>query len=433
MNQGVIHDWDNDYYDGIDKFPSNVVSATQHKMSIIKGRYYSTRRTPVLRPSNRKKFILMHLRAAQDKGEQPPEFDFIEMWSCSARTSHYAHKLGLKVMGPLDYRYGWDLMLPQHRALAGLLVQTFKVKVILAAPDRRVWSCSATTADPQVTQQARQAQEPMLTWLRKLGHRQVLEGRNVIVEQPHSATSWKKSPLRTLFDDTIKRYRVSQCRHGAVHPQSGNPIRKDTSLATHMQLPSVFKTCHGGHQHEPLQDRHSCGFNNTALAAVCPRQMARRIIVDIKTTLAKRQTVVLWSCPACNGNPVNHTRVTGQCQQAEYRPPGEQRRRKLPTSRGVAPVTRNIPITPPAPVLPRGRPMPGVRFRINQDEDAAVDPPAPEDPDTPVPGAESQKKLPPKQLPELNYHHYHHMVLRTTFPTTASQLQALRIPTPTAR
>ena len=88
MNQGIIHDSDNDYYDDIDKFLSNVDSATQNKMSIIKQEYYSTRRTPVLRPSNCKKFILMHLRAAQDKGEQPPEFDFIEMWSRSARTSH---------------------------------------------------------------------------------------------------------------------------------------------------------------------------------------------------------------------------------------------------------------------------------------------------------------------------------------------------------
>ena len=73
-------------------------------MSIIKEEYYSTTRTPVLWSGNCKKFILMHLQAAQDKGEQPPEFDFIEMWSCSARTSHYAHKLGLKVMDPLDYQ-----------------------------------------------------------------------------------------------------------------------------------------------------------------------------------------------------------------------------------------------------------------------------------------------------------------------------------------
>ena len=404
--QGVIHEWDNDYYDGIDKFPASVDATTKHKMTIIKEEYYSSTRTPVLRPSNCKKFIEMHLRAAQDLGQQPPEFDFIEMWSCSARTSYYAHKLGLKVMGPLDYRYGWDLMNPQHRALAGLLVQTFKVKVILAAPDCRVWSCSATTADPQATQEARRAQEPMLTWLSKIGHRQVREGRNIIVEQPHSATSWKKSPLRTLFDDTIKRYRVSQCQHGAVHPQSGRPIRKDTSLATNMQLPSVFKTCHGGHQHEPLQGRHSCGLNNTALAAVYPRQMARRIIVDIKNTLAMSQTAVLWSCPACNGNPVNHTRVTGQCQQAEYRPPGEQRRRELPASRGVAPVTRDTPITPPAPVLPRGRPLPGVRFRISAEDadiDSAVDPPAPEDPDAPVPGEEEApvEEAPRAQLPTL--------------------------------
>ena len=336
MNQGVIHDWNNDYYDGIDKFPSNVDSAMQHKMSIIKEEYYSTTRTPVLRPSNCEKFILMHLRAAQNKGEQPPEFDFIEMCSCSSRTSHYAHKLGLKVMGPLDYRYGWDLMLLQHRTLAGLLVQTSKVKVILAAPDCRVWNCSATTADPQVTQQARQAQEPTLTWLSKLGHRQVREGRHIIVEQPHPATSWKKSPLRTLFDDTIERHRVSQCQHGAMHSQPRNSIRKDTSLATNMHLPSVFKTCHGRHQHEPLQGRHLCGLNNTALAAVYRKQMADRIMVDIKTTLAKRQTVVLWSCPAYNGNHVNHKRVTEQCQQAECRHLGEQRRRELPTSRGAS-------------------------------------------------------------------------------------------------
>ena len=176
-SQGVIKDWDNDYYDGIDKFPPGVDASTKHKMTIIKEEFYSFTRSPVLRPSNCKKFIEMHLRAAQARGEEPPIFNFLEMWSCSGRTSYYAHKLGLKVLGPMDYRYGWDLMNQQHRALAGLLIQTFKVQVVLAAPDCRVWSCSATTADVQATLNARRAQEPMLTWLSKIGHRYVREDR----------------------------------------------------------------------------------------------------------------------------------------------------------------------------------------------------------------------------------------------------------------
>ena len=110
--------------------------------------------------------------------------------------------------------------------------------------------------------------------------------------------------------------------------------------------------------------------------------------------------------PVCNGHPVNHTRATGQYQQAKYRPPGEQRRRELPASHGVAPVTRNIPITPLVPVLPRGKPLPGARFRINRDEDAAVDPPATEDPDAPTPGTEEApaEETRRAQLPSLPPH-----------------------------
>ena len=155
-----------------------------------------------------------------------------------------------------------------------------------------------------------------------------------------------------------------------------------------MNLPSVFKTCHGGHQHDALQGKHHSGLNNTSLAAVYPRQMARRMIVDIKNILAAR---VLWSCPACNGSETQHTRVSGQCQQAEYREPGVQRRRELPASRGVAPVTRDTPITPPAPLLPRGRRLRGVSFRLPSGEEAATDPPAPEDPDAPVPASAGEQ------------------------------------------
>ena len=345
---GILVDWCSDYYTG-DTFPENTSDTTKFKMSRLPEEYYSRHRTPVLRPTNAMYFIELHARFyALVRKEM--QFDFQELWSCSARLSNHVRTAGGKTLGPIDYRYGWDLNKASHRSLVMLLNRIFKIKVTHASPDCRIWSCASNRADEALRAMERASQEAMLQWLVNLCKSIDRDHRAACVEQPWSSAAWRLSPLANL---NLPKHRVSQCRHGAQHTETKLPVRKDTCFATKLRMRSIFKVCDGSHKHSVLEGKcKKTGLNHTTLASVYPKVLCRRLASEFMTFARKccdhelghehHDTQVhesYWACEKCNlGDAappeLEHTRVYGECRQ--YGVPGRLPR-LLPPSRGRAP------------------------------------------------------------------------------------------------
>ena len=351
LQGGLLAEWSRDHYQG-DTFHSTATKELRRKMKYIPEEYYTLCGRPVLRPNNVHQFLTLHKQWIKEHG--PIQVDFIEIFSGSARLSAAAEKSGLKVGPPIDFRYGWDLRLSSHRVLLTQALELLKPKIIFWSPECRSWSRSANKMDPLRKAALRHCEVPLLTWLVRTCRSQLSGGFGIVVEQPNSADSWKLSPLAILekLPGVIRR-RVSQCMHGAIHPEQKLPVRKDTCFATNLRFRHTVKVCSGGHRHAPLQGRCArTGLCLTTHAATYPRPLVRCLVKDIllyvhdheytdknaEQVMLANQQVALWACPKCNLGPnaapgVQHTRIQGECRQ--YGQPTRPRR-IVPPSPGVA-------------------------------------------------------------------------------------------------
>ena len=327
----TLKGWSDDVYDG-DRFPAGTTKELAKKMAHIAEEFYSYTEQPVLRPTNCLRFLDLHRRWAR-LAKVELSWDFMELYSGSGRTSQFAHAAGLNTGLCVDFRYGWDLRCTHHRHLVEQVIVLFQPKVLLAAPECRAWSRSATTLDPIQKAELRRRETPMLSWLVKICRRQVQHGYGIIVEQPHGADSWRLSPLKQLQSlPGCTRRRISQCMHGATHPHLKLPVRKDTSLASNLRLKHTLKVCNGGHQHAPLQGRDPrTNLCYTTLAATYPRGLAKALVADIerfvkddefyevRQQFLAHQELPLWTCQRCANGPrtpahVKHTMIRGECR-----------------------------------------------------------------------------------------------------------------------
>ena len=331
LDGGVLNGWSSDKYVA-DELHSTAPPALQGKMRHMPEEFYSHCGLAVLRPRSALQFLNLHSRWSKLRRVQL-SWDLMELYSGSARVSGQAHTEGLCVGLPTDHRYGWDLKVAHHRWLVEQIVGLFRPKILLAAPECRAWSRSSNVLDPVAKAELRRRETPMLAWLVKVCKRQAQLGYGVVVEQPHGADSWRLSPLAQLERlQGFTRSRVSQCMHGAMHPQLKLPVKKDASLASNLRLRQTIRTCHVGHQHGILQGRcPRTGLCFTTLAATYPRGLAKAMVADFKRfieddeftesrqALLSHQEVPLWTCRRCANGPrtldhVKHTMVPGECR-----------------------------------------------------------------------------------------------------------------------
>ena len=101
----------------------------------LKEEFYSGSGLPIITPTNAMDFID---RLSKASPELKPHFQ--EVMSGTSRLTSVGYREGLRVMPPLDYRYGWDLACLQHQRLASKLRKTLGVPVTYYCPTCRPWS-----------------------------------------------------------------------------------------------------------------------------------------------------------------------------------------------------------------------------------------------------------------------------------------------------
>ena len=333
---------DFDVYTG-DVFPEHWNDGEKKRYSkryaAMKEEYYTkTGRKPIT-PGNFKKWF------ARSKG-QGLRWHFQELCSGSGRLSWVAVLSGLLVGFPVDYRYGWDMSLPEHQQMIGQARAEFLPMYLHASPTCAPWSVSSASKDPQARKLERQQEEPALQFIREQCERQVMADLGFGVEQPISTAMFKDkdSPLRDLERavGVRKRQQVDQCAHGCCD-ENGIPVKKSTVIVGTVKMNNTAKRCNGhkGQAHAVLQGQYK-GVDRTSRAAVFPMRMCRAIVDDVWRFVRAagcqfRQwpaslvltSLTFYECERCQFGRgalpwMEHTLIPGQCRYGR-RPPGERR------------------------------------------------------------------------------------------------------------
>ena len=160
----------------------------------LKEEFYSLSGLPVITPANAMEFIDRLSKTI--RGIKP---HFQEVMSGTARLTSVVFREGLRVMPPLDYRYGWDLSCLHHQRLASNMRKTFGLPVVYYSPTCRPWSIASNSQDPDVRWHERQLQMPTLEWLRDEFKDAVKLGNDCLFESPLSSAMWQQSPISECF------------------------------------------------------------------------------------------------------------------------------------------------------------------------------------------------------------------------------------------
>eukprot|EP00435_Cladocopium_sp_Y103_P024430 s393_g6.t1 len=319
------HDYNIDYdeatveYQG-DTYPGHLADGKlrylQKMYRAIPEEYYSKLKKVPVTPYNARSW------ARKNRGKR---FQFQEWCSGSGRLSLLAILAGLCVLFPIDYRYGWDLGLPEHQRIIHEVEQDIGggPDVLFYSPACRPWSISATKRDLDQTQRERAAEQPTLDYIKKKYKQRSKDKKGNVLEQPWSSALWGE-----LEDLPGERFRTDQCRHGA-RDEEGNQILKPTGLKSDFHLKHCISRCNGHHgrKHGWLQGAVS-GMNRTTMASVYPEPLCRAIIRDIKKYLSYKNMVEdYYKCQRCAMGraataDMEHSFLPGECRYGKW-PEGE--------------------------------------------------------------------------------------------------------------
>ena len=205
-----------------------------------------------------------------------------ELWewmSGSGIFSAVARELHLRVLPPVDYRYGWSLgrRRDQHLLLAGLIV--VGVYLLAAAPTCTPWGTSSRAWSEDERQEKRAAEFPALRFLAVACVVQLLLGCHFFIETPSGSQLFEHSPLAVLVGlPGVHLTYFDQCEYGAEI--EGVPVLKATKALSSFPLTSCTLRCQRNHKHCELQGRTQ-GATRTTQASVWPRMLCEALLRDI--------------------------------------------------------------------------------------------------------------------------------------------------------
>ncbi|CAK0855905.1 unnamed protein product [Prorocentrum cordatum] len=188
-------------------------------------------------------------------------------------------KSRLTVLFPVGYRYGWDLMNPEHRKMLSKVQAVFKPIVKLSAPDCRMWTAMSNKRGAGVAAAERQAEFPKLERLHRDNVVQDRDRHGYINQNDLRSQLWTQSPLKQNQDIASNRTRrVDGCAQGCV-----------------IQLRKTIRRCpgHGVQRHAMIEgSAPGSGSKTVALTTVYTRTMCRALISNI-ASFARKSTCAL--------------------------------------------------------------------------------------------------------------------------------------------
>ena len=240
-----------EHYGG-DQFPSHWPDekVARHKKyyKAIPEEFYSRPARKVIRPENCKAWLGI-------TRSQQLRWQFQELCSGSGRLSLFLMLTGMMVAFPVDYRYGWDLSHPSHQKLLQECHYEFQPEHLFAAPSCGPWSVASANKAPDLREADRQAEMPMLHFLKEILFRQRNDGKGFTLEQPFGSAMLRHEPMVRLFDlEKVKKFRLDQCMLGAVD-ELHRPVKKTTALVSNRAWRQLPKRCNGhrGQEHGVLK------------------------------------------------------------------------------------------------------------------------------------------------------------------------------------
>eukprot|EP00435_Cladocopium_sp_Y103_P007263 s3374_g2.t1 len=282
--------------------------------------YSKTRQCPVT-PHNARSWM----RKNKNK-----KFNFWEWCSGSGRLSLLALLSGLCILFPIDYRYGWDLGLPEHQRIILEIEQDINdgPDVLFASPTCRPWSISSTRRDLSQTTKERNEEMPTVEFIKKKFKKRCRNKKASVLEQPWTSALWEH-----LADLPGECLRTDQCRFGA-QDELNNPILKPTGLHSDFGLRHSIMRCvgHQGRRHGWLQGTTQ-GINRTTIAAVYPEAFCKALIKDFKRFINHSyNTDNYYKCQRCSmgraaTSDMEHSFLPGECRYGKW-PAGEDPRER---------------------------------------------------------------------------------------------------------
>ena len=172
--------------------------------------YSRTKRRPVT-PGNFRAWFAK----ARGKGLR---WQLQELYSGSGRLSLMAVLSGLLVGFPVDYRYGWDLAMPEHQHMISQARDEFMPACLHTSPSSTAWNSSSRSSP--LRQQERELEARSLNFVKDLCVEQSKRDLAFGVEQSLNSAMFQAEDctMKELLElpNVRRRQQVDQCAHGCV-------------------------------------------------------------------------------------------------------------------------------------------------------------------------------------------------------------------------
>jgi len=268
----------------------------------------------------------------------------------------------LCVLFPVDFRYGWNLHLQDHRSNMDLVSRQLRPEIIYDSPDSGAWAVSSKRLDPVTRSEQRVIESPLLTWSHSSALLQCHADRSFIQEQPMWADSWTLTDLSKTQDlpSTRKRQQVDMCRHN-VTDSRGTKIKRTTGLQTNIKLKSSAKRCicnSTKHSNLEMLDKRQ--------TMVYGRNFCKALISDMTSHLQHTNKLfhnssdgesynALWVCPKCkHGSKTGLPHTFKELDCRLYRPTTRPPTHAAPTAvpQATPTPTPTVPVVAPTGTIP---------------------------------------------------------------------------------
>ena len=208
------------------------------------------------------------------------DYKIMELFS-PPRVTVEAAKQGVKTTTPasFDLSEGWDFFSSSDRANFWKVVREQKPDCILMSPECKPFSVimesNWSRMDPARAKEVQIKGMAMLQFCIQVAEHQLNEGKEFIIEQPQSASSWRTHAMSWLLSQPgVARIVFDQCETGLQVCEKGLSQKSTGIVGNHLGILSQLCQfqCKGDHHHAVLEG----GLPHKA--RVYPAQMVKAIV-----------------------------------------------------------------------------------------------------------------------------------------------------------
>ena len=246
--------------------------ALKLKQGIKKRLKHSARRA--LQTSKAAREIVAQRAASSSWPKKHFHYDLIEVFGGSSMISIRAVKAwGLKVLQPIDIRYGIDLRARQARRWLRRQLEKWRPRLTVIEFPCTVWSIlQSNTNKPEDLAEQRERDRPFLQLVKDLFKDQRRRGGHALAENPATAASWVQDEILELRQEFFETTSC-MCQFGMIGKDGMPMLKRVRWLATHeIFIEYLDRQCNFEHTHEKVAG------SNTSLSAQYPPDLADTII-----------------------------------------------------------------------------------------------------------------------------------------------------------